>query len=74
MSAYGSTPKIHRAEDPGRISIPFVIAAALLIGAGLFSAMYWLVTFNWWYFAGFAPLLAGALMLFDPRAGASAAT
>lgn len=55
------------------ISIPFLVVAALLIGAGLFSAMVWLVTFQWIWFAGLGLLTIGALMLFSSRAGADRA-
>lgn len=55
------------------VSIPFVVIAALLVGAGLFSAMVWLVTFQWIYFAGLGLLVIGGLMLFSPRAGADRA-
>ncbi len=52
------------------LSVPFLVVAALLIGAGLFSAMVWLVTFQWIWFAGLGLLVIGAIMLFSSRAGA----
>ncbi len=69
MSGYS----LHSAEkdlDAKRtISIPFLVAAALLIGGGLFTISLWLTYFNWWFFLGLLPLIVGALMLFNPRTG-----
>lgn len=56
------------------ISVPFVILASLLIGGGIFSLDYWLITQNWLWFLGWAPLLAGGLMLFSPKAGVNRAS
>jgi uncharacterized membrane protein HdeD (DUF308 family) len=74
MSGYGSSR--HGASPPARnsISVPFVIVAAILAGVGLFLLLTWLITsFDWVYFIGVAPLVAGALMLFDRRAGSDSA-
>ncbi|HTT14830.1 MAG TPA: hypothetical protein VMG81_03505 [Thermoplasmata archaeon] len=57
----------HGVKSP--ISIGWVIGAALLCGLGLFALAYWLITFSWLYFAGVIPVIVGALMLFNPRAG-----
>ncbi len=49
--------------------MPFVLAAAVLIGIGVFTISYALTIFNGWYLVGIAPLFLGALLLFSPRAG-----
>ncbi|MGA7922762.1 MAG: hypothetical protein WCA77_02165, partial [Thermoplasmata archaeon] len=51
------------------ISLPTVIASAVLIGAGLFSIIYWLLTFDWLWFGGVFLVLAGALLFFSRRTG-----
>lgn len=66
-----STGAVHSgAETASSLSIPWVIAAALLCGAGLFVMMYFILTFNPLYLLGVAPVVGGGLMLFDQRAGA----
>jgi len=73
---------MHSSEDaqariraPGNsLSIPFVLAAALLMGLGIFALTIWLVTFNWAWFAGVLPATVGALMMFDRRAGSESAS
>ncbi|MGI0131623.1 MAG: hypothetical protein ACREDK_00775 [Thermoplasmata archaeon] len=62
-----------RAATTDSLYLPFLVAAALLIGGGLFSAMFWLVTLQWVWFAGIGLLVLGALMLFSRRAGADRA-
>ena len=57
-------------HEKSAISIPFVVLAALLMGFGIFAVTYWLITFNWLAFAGVLPVVVGALMMFDTRAGA----
>jgi membrane-bound ClpP family serine protease len=54
---------------PGTISIPWVIAAAVLVGVGLLILLYFLLSFNWLYLVGVAPVVVGGMMLFDRRAG-----
>ena len=67
-------PSPHGAGWPrGTLSIPFVIAAALLIGLGIFLISLWMETFSWAYFSGVGLLAIGGLMLFSPRAGADRA-
>lgn len=51
------------------MSIPFLVLAAVLSGAGLSGMAYWLVTFDWLYFASVIPLVAGAYMLFTRGTG-----
>ena len=63
----------HRPHEKSPISIPYLLAAAVLIGIGLTSASLWILSFNWLLFLGFAPLVVGAFMLFSPRAGADRA-
>lgn len=55
------------------LSLPFLVLSTILIGVGLFSAMEWLVTFSWAWFAGLGLLVIGAIMLFSPRAGSDRA-
>jgi hypothetical protein len=51
------------------ISVPFVIAAAVLIGVGVFTISYALTVFDGWYLIGIAPLFLGAMLLFNQRTG-----
>jgi hypothetical protein len=51
------------------ISVPFVIAAAVLIGVGVWTISYALTVFDGWYLIGIAPLFLGATLLFSQRAG-----
>ncbi len=44
------------------------------MGVGVFFLTLWLITFDWLYFGGTLPMLVGILMMFDPRAGANAAS
>ena len=73
MSGYGTPAPNAHAAARNAISVPFVVVAALLAGLGLWSLLTWLMTFNWLYFAGIAPMLAGALMLFHRLAGSDRA-
>jgi hypothetical protein len=57
----------HAQRSP--ISVPWVIAAALLIGAGIWVLSYMLLEFDGFYLIGIAPVVLGSLMLFDKRAG-----
>jgi hypothetical protein len=51
------------------VSIPRIVAVALLTGAGLFAMFYWIVTFDWLAFgAGIVTLVSGAVLMFVPRA------
>ena len=63
MSGYG-TRESARETHSGSVSIPFLVAAAVLCGIGIFGLSYWLVTLNWFYFAALLPLAGGAVMLF----------
>jgi hypothetical protein len=51
------------------ISVPFVIAAAVLIGVGVFTISYALTIWDGWYLVGIAPLFLGATLLFSQRTG-----
>jgi hypothetical protein len=70
MAAASHALQTHRVTK-SPISIPWVIAAALLCGIGIMGLMYWLVTSQGIYFAAVIPCIAGALMFLDPRAGAN---
>ncbi|MCI4318288.1 MAG: hypothetical protein L3J96_07090 [Thermoplasmata archaeon] len=54
---------------PETVSIPFLLAAALLIGGGLFAIATWFVTGQWIWFVGILPVVLGGFMLFSPRTG-----
>jgi hypothetical protein len=72
MSYAAPAPSEHptpHLDAPNTISVPFVIAAAALIGAGLFAISQFLVTFNYLYFGGVALVFLGAMMMLSPRAG-----
>ena len=61
--AHADAPAVSGSE------IAFVVAAAVLIGIGLFALMLWIVTNDWIWFAGVAQVTIGGLLLFSPRAG-----
>ncbi|HKV89924.1 MAG TPA: hypothetical protein VJQ43_01870 [Thermoplasmata archaeon] len=59
----------HRSTAPNTLSVPWVLLASLLMGAGVLLVSLWIVTFDYVYFAGFAVLVVGFLMVFDRRMG-----
>ncbi len=64
----------HPEELPeGSVSIPIVIGAAVLVGIGIMSMAFWLITFHWVFFAGVLPLSAGGLLFFTRFTGADRA-
>jgi len=69
MSEYTSTERTHGSTSTGSLSVPFLVLSAVLCGAGLFGMAYWLVTFEWPYFASVIPLALGAYMLFTRGTG-----
>jgi hypothetical protein len=69
MSEYASGHGGAPAHVKSPISVPWVIAASLLIGVGLFFDWYWLYTFNLEYTFGIALVVVGGFMLFSKRAG-----
>jgi len=69
MSGYGATSGSAHASASGSVSVPFLVLASVLIGAGLSGMAYWLVTFQWLYFASVIPLVLGAVMLFTRGTG-----
>jgi hypothetical protein len=64
-----STAPVHRVDAPNTLSVPWVIGAALLISIGIFSVIYFLISFQLEFLGGIALVLAGTFMLLDPRAG-----
>ena len=64
MSEYSTKDTAAASADTGSLSVPFLVLAGVLIGAGLFGMAYWLVTFQWLFFASVIPLTLGAVMLF----------
>jgi fatty acid desaturase len=69
MSGYPVADRSHPEESAERVSVPIVIAIALLCGVGLIGVAYWLLTQNWLYFAALVPLIGGALLLFTRLSG-----
>jgi hypothetical protein len=60
----------HESATPTEsVSVPYLLLSAILAGVGLFGMAYWLVTFNWLYFASVIPLAVGAYMLFTRGTG-----
>jgi len=64
-----SAPPVAHADAPNTLSVPWVIAAALLIAIGVFAVVYFLISFQLEFLGGIALVLGGTLMLLDPRAG-----
>ncbi|MCI4327938.1 MAG: hypothetical protein L3K16_10005 [Thermoplasmata archaeon] len=56
-------------DRPNTISVPFVVLASVLMGVGLMLTFTWLITFDWDFFPGILVVVAGALMMLDPRMG-----
>lgn len=69
MSGYPVVEGSHSEESAERVSVPVVIAIALLCGVGIIGVAYWLLTQNWLYFAALIPLIGGALLLFTRLTG-----
>lgn len=59
----------HHPSASNSISVPYVILAALICGAGLFLIMTWFLTGQWVYFVGVFLVLGGAMMFLSPRMG-----
>jgi hypothetical protein len=69
MSEYLSGDGHERTSTGPSLSVPYLILSAVLAGVGLFGMAYWLVTFDWLYFASVIPLVLGAYMLFTRGTG-----
>lgn len=71
MADYVSVTELDRssAEHHGSVSVPFILLASVLIGAGLFLLASWVLTFDWIYFSGVVLVAVGFLLLFHPLAG-----
>ena len=69
MSEYRSEGDSVHTSVEGSLSIPFLVLASVLIGAGLAGMAYWLVTFQWLYFASVIPTALGGYMLFTRGTG-----
>lgn len=54
-------------EVEGHVSIPLVVLASLLCGAGIFLTIVWLATLQWIYFSGLGLTVAGFLVLMSRR-------
>jgi predicted cobalt transporter CbtA len=62
------------AEEQNTLSIPWVVAAALLCGIGVFLVTGALIRLaggldDWAWWIGIVPAVAGFFMLMNPRAG-----
>jgi hypothetical protein len=69
MSEYSSGDHAGASASATGVSVPFLVLSAVLCGIGLAGMAYWLVTFNWLYFAALIPLVLGAYMLFTRGTG-----
>ena len=69
MSGYRTAERKHSESEADSLSIPYLVLAAVLCGAGIFGLAYWLVTQNWLFFASVIPVILGALMLFTRGTG-----
>ncbi len=72
MVAYGDEPSSLDEEERqalGWVSVPFVLAAAIVCGVGLVLLFLWIVTFTWPYLSGIGLLILGVAMLMNRRAG-----
>ena len=69
MSEYPPGDRHESAVPTASVSVPYLLLAAVLTGVGLFGMAYWLVTFDWLYFAAVIPLALGAYMLFTRGTG-----
>jgi len=69
MSEYPSGDRHESGRESESLSVPYLVLAAVLAGVGLFGMAYWLVTFDWLYFASVIPLALGAYMLFTRGTG-----
>ena len=73
MSAGAHPSGVGAARDYDGLSIAFLVVASILIGFGLLSSAFFLITFQWIYLAGTLLVVAGGLMLFHPRSGPDSA-
>jgi len=69
MTGDPSAASAHAPASESGVSVPFTVFSAVLIGLGLSGMAYWLVTFNWLYFASLIPLVFGGYMLFTRGTG-----
>lgn len=69
MSGYPVAEGSHTEERAERVSVPIVIAVALLCGIGVLGVTFWLYTLNWLYFVSLVPLIGGTYLLFTRLTG-----
>ncbi|MHB1435780.1 MAG: hypothetical protein ACYCPN_07030 [Thermoplasmata archaeon] len=73
MSGYGSHAPAHGAHPKTPLSVPWIVAAAVLIGIGLTVMSYFLTyittTADWTLIPGSVLLAVGFWMLMNRRAG-----
>ena len=69
MTEQVTVPVGHGEHAISPISVPWVVAAALISAAGLFVIWWWLYTFNLEFAWGPFLVFIGCLMFLNPRAG-----
>lgn len=69
MSEDESAHAVASASPLGARSVAAIIGAALLVGIGLASVAYWIITGKWIFFAGLLSLAVGAVLLFSRLTG-----
>ena len=73
MAEVHGTPSLRSgggsAATAAKVSVPFIVLAAVLCGVGLFGMAYWFVTGDWLWFAALAALIVGAYLLFTRGTG-----
>lgn len=66
MTEYSSAPR--PAHSRG-VPIALLVGAALLVGVGIGSLAYYLITFSWLYLGGAVLLAVGGYLLFTRASG-----
>lgn len=69
MSEYPTTERTAPEASSFLRATLVIIAAAILCGVGITGMVYWLITFQWVYFAFVIFLAAGALLFFTQATG-----
>lgn len=69
VDASAVAPVQHERRSSEAISVPMIVGSAVLAGVGIMGMIYWLVTFNWLFFASVIPLSGGAYLFFTRATG-----
>ena len=59
----------HSERSLGARTVLAITGAAILVGLGLASTAYWLITGEWAFFGGVAAVVVGGLLLFSRLSG-----